>query len=170
MSVPVFTDRGDRARRRIHPIDVLLAHWLTLGTLILWSVPATHWHNTWIGWLPYWLALVPALLLMRHWLPTPFLQPARRQAANDVHGLARPGRGSTAGARSSRPARMVSRRVMANRGAAARATAVRIGCGSGRRTAVYTAQQSILSPRHDIRFAPLPLHPYPCAPAARRHL
>ena len=168
MSVPVFADRSDRARQRVHPIDVLLAHWLTLGTLILWSVPATYWHNTWIGWLPYWLALVPALLLMRHWLPTPFLQHARRQAASDGHELARPGRDSAASAQSAQPARMGSRRAMANRCAAPRATVGRTGCGSGRRGAVYTAQQSILSPRHAIRFAPLPLPP--CATAARRHL
>ncbi len=78
MSRPVLAVRSRRAPRRVHPVDALLAHWLTLGALVLWSVPAAHWHNAWIGWLPYWLALVPALLLGRHWLPMRRYQRARR--------------------------------------------------------------------------------------------
>lgn len=47
------------------PFDALLLHWLGIGALVLALLPAAQWHNLWIGWLPYWLVLVPALLLVR---------------------------------------------------------------------------------------------------------
>lgn len=68
MSLFAIANRVLGAPRRIHPLDAFLAHWLTVGALVLLALPSAHWHNTWVGWLPFWLVLVPALPLARHGL------------------------------------------------------------------------------------------------------
>lgn len=68
MPCPVIPFRS-RWSRRVSAFDAILLHWLMLGVLMLSLIPVAHWHNTWIGWLPYWLALVPGTLLARHLLP-----------------------------------------------------------------------------------------------------
>ena len=50
------------AERHLHPFDALLLHWLALGGLILLLVPMRHWHAQSVGWLPWWLLVVPLLL------------------------------------------------------------------------------------------------------------
>ncbi len=75
MSCPVLPPRT-RWPRRVGAFDAVLLHWLTLGGLALSIVPATQWHNAWVGWLPYWLVLVPGALLARHLLPRAMLRAA----------------------------------------------------------------------------------------------
>ena len=38
--------------------------WAAIGTLGLLLIPPTTWHNTWFGWLPYWLLVAPCISLM----------------------------------------------------------------------------------------------------------
>ncbi|MCX7557627.1 hypothetical protein OS187_12505 [Xanthomonadaceae bacterium JHOS43] len=80
MSCPVLPSRS-RWPRRVAAFDAVLLHWLTLGVLVLTIVPAAHWHNVWIGWLPYWLVLVPAVLLGRHPVTRMARSPERRASA-----------------------------------------------------------------------------------------
>lgn len=68
MSCPVLPSHT-RWPRRVGAFDAALLHWLTLGLLVLSILPMAQWHNTWVGWLPYWLVGVPGALLARHLLP-----------------------------------------------------------------------------------------------------
>ena len=43
--------------------DRLLRRWLVAGIVVMALVPAARGHSQWIGWLPYWLLLAPALSL-----------------------------------------------------------------------------------------------------------
>lgn len=60
---------SELASRRLPPqvglFDALLLHWLVVGALVLMLAPA--WQHAWLGWLPYWLVLVPAALLGWRW-------------------------------------------------------------------------------------------------------
>ena len=62
MSCPILPARR-RLPRDVAAFDALLLHWLVLGVLILLLLPLAHWHNPWIGWLPFWLVLAPGLAL-----------------------------------------------------------------------------------------------------------
>ncbi|MFA5683790.1 MAG: hypothetical protein WCZ65_00360 [Lysobacteraceae bacterium] len=42
---------------------LLLRRWLLLGALAVLLLPAARGHSAWVGWLPYWLAVAPALSL-----------------------------------------------------------------------------------------------------------
>lgn len=44
-------------------IDRLLRRWLCIGLLAVLLIPAARGHNLWIGWMPYWLVIAPALSL-----------------------------------------------------------------------------------------------------------
>ena len=65
-------------------LDTTLRLWFSLGLLALF-VPGAMSHNHYIGWLPYWLCLAPAVslaLLHRHRLAaasTAFLARGRRR-------------------------------------------------------------------------------------------
>jgi hypothetical protein len=51
----------------MHPalvaLDRSLRTWLALGLLAVLLLPAARGHSHWIGWLPFWLMLWPALAL-----------------------------------------------------------------------------------------------------------
>lgn len=47
-----------------NPLRPLLRRWLLLGLLAVLLLPAARGHHLWIGWLPYWLVVAPALCLM----------------------------------------------------------------------------------------------------------
>lgn len=40
-----------------------LRRWIALGLLTLLCLPIDAWHNVYVGWLPYWLVLAPAVSL-----------------------------------------------------------------------------------------------------------
>ncbi|MFA5589407.1 MAG: hypothetical protein WDA70_01625 [Lysobacteraceae bacterium] len=74
---------SELASRRLPPqvglFDALLLHWLVVGALVLMLAPA--WQHAWLGWLPYWLVLVPAALLGWRWMA------AKRRAGQLVPAL-----------------------------------------------------------------------------------
>lgn len=45
------------------PVAPLLRTWLALGLLALALVPPARGYSEWIGWLPFWLAAAPLLML-----------------------------------------------------------------------------------------------------------
>lgn len=44
-------------------LDAVLRLWLTVGVVLALSVPGALQFNHYVGWLPYWLCLAPALSL-----------------------------------------------------------------------------------------------------------
>ncbi|MGE4360382.1 MAG: hypothetical protein AB7D30_11140, partial [Lysobacteraceae bacterium] len=54
---------------KIPLVDAVLAYWLTIGALALALIPPAQWHGAWIGWLPFWAVLVPAMALAQRCLP-----------------------------------------------------------------------------------------------------
>lgn len=74
-------------------VDRALRGWLLLGLLALLLIPAARGHHPWIGWLPFWLLVWPAISLallhrarlrVRLRKPLPRARRARRQARRQL--------------------------------------------------------------------------------------
>jgi hypothetical protein len=52
------------ATHTVRPFTALMLHWLVAGLVILMLLPMPHWYEPHLGWLPFWLVLMPALLLL----------------------------------------------------------------------------------------------------------
>jgi len=68
-------------------LDTALRLWFAFGLVAL-PIPGALQHNHWIGWVPYWLVLAPALslaLMHRHRLLAAL--PARRRRRRTAQAL-----------------------------------------------------------------------------------